>query len=174
MVEDIRILVKGWINMKENKNLIRPRIILITCYKCSYSDESIQKIKDIIIKKKPDKIIVLKIIKNDYDLEILCGNLGFRNLEQFNIAIKNLRKKDIDEVCTRLVDNIKELEKPYDIHYRVGEHISDEIIKETKNINLIHIIMHKPSKTYFDKIIEPSTVDTITKTIGKNKVTILD
>jgi len=41
-------------------------------------------------------------------------------------------------------------------------------------MNVVHLIMHPPSKGFFQKIIEASAEDFVYKILGKNKVTFLD
>lgn len=151
-----------------------PRVLLITCYKQSYSDGSLHKIKAIVEEKKPDSIIILKLIKENRCSEILEANIGFSDLENFKKVIKNLKKEDVEEFSGQLIKTIDTMDIPYEVHLRVGEMLSKEILSEYERLNVIHLIMHKPSTSYFERLIDSSTEEKVSKVIGKNNITTLD
>jgi hypothetical protein len=164
--------------MKKLKKVLEgtkgPRVLLIACYKCRYKDESINKIIEIITEKKPDNIIVLKIVQELRISEILDANIGFSDLENFKKTIEHLKKEDVDELGVQLIKSIDKLNIPYEVHLRAGEFISDEVLKEYETINVIHLIMHSSSCGYFERLYESSAEEKVSKLIGNHKVTLLD
>ncbi|MFO7677841.1 MAG: hypothetical protein R6V50_05625 [Thermoplasmatota archaeon] len=159
---------------REIDEIKEKRVLLIACYKKRYTNESLQQIVSIINDIKPDSVIILKLIKTVRVCELLDANIGFGDLQKFQQYIKQFKKEDVDEVGVLLIKTINKLGIPYDVHVRVGENISQQILNEFNSMNVVHLIMHPPSKGFFQKLIEASAEDFIYKILGKNKVTFLD
>ncbi len=157
-----------------NKNGKKPKVLLITCYKRKYTEESIRKIKKIIDRMKPDRIIILKVIQKEHEIEMVDANVGYGDREKFKEIIKRLKKDDVDELGSQLIKMIDELDVPYEVHFRAGEQISEEIIDEYESINVIRLIMHNSPRSHIDKLIEPSTEDNVVKNISEKKIIFLD
>lgn len=159
---------------KEIDELNEKRVLLIACYKKRYTDESLQKIVSMINDIKPDNVVVLKLIKLERVCELLDANIGYDDMKKFQEYIKDLKKENADEVGVLLIKTIEKLGVAYDVHVRAGDNISKEILNEFNSMNVVHLIMHPPSKGFFQKILEASAEDFIYKILGKNKVTFLE
>ncbi len=159
---------------KVKTNGKKPEVLLITCYKRKYTEESIRKIKKIIERLNPQRIIILKVIQKEHDMEMVDANIGYRDREKFKESIKRLKKYDVDELGTQLVSMIDDLGVPYEVHFRAGEQISEEIIDEYKSVNVIRLIMHRSPRSHIDKLIDPCTEDNVVKNISEKKIIFLD
>ena len=159
---------------KENKKLKEPTVLLITCYKRKYTEESLSKIRSIINKIKPDRIIILKVIQKIPDTEMVDANIGYSDREKLKETIERLKKDDADELGSQLIQMIDKLDIPYEVHFRIGDMISEEIVDEYKCVNVIGLIMHRTPRSHIDKLIEPSTEDKVVKKLGKKNIIFLE
>ncbi len=159
---------------KKDKKPKEPTVLLITCYKRQYTEGSLRKIKKIIDDIDPNRITILKVIQKEHDMEMVDANIGFGDREKFKDTIKRLKKDGVDELGDQLIKMIDELDVPYEVHLRVGEQISDEIIEEYESVNVVRLIMHNTPRGHIDKLIEPSTEDNVVKNLGKENIIFLD
>lgn len=155
----------------ENK---KPEVLLIACYKRKYTDESLSKIKRIIDKTEPDRIIILKVIQKGHEKEIVDANIGYGNREKLQRTIDRLKKDDVDDLGVQLIKMIESLDIPYEVHLRKGDLISEEIVDMYKEGNITTLIMHTTPRSQIDKLIEPSTEDNVIKKLKKQDIIFLE
>ncbi len=159
---------------KENKKPKEPTVLLITCYKRQYAAESLSRIRKIIDKIEPNRIVILKVIQKEHDMEMVDANIGYSDREKFKESIKRLKKDDVDELGDQLIEMLEKLDVPYEVHFRVGDQISEEIVDEYESVNVVRLIMHSSPRGHLDKLIEPSTEENVVKSLGKEKIIFLE
>ncbi len=162
--------------MKKTEKKIKkePKVLLIACYRRRYTDESVQKIKKIVEKTEPDRIIILKIIQKKHKMEMVDANVGYGAREKVKQSIERLKKNDIDELGDQIIEMIDKMNIPYEVHLRAGDLISKEIVDMYENVNTVQLIIHSSPRDTIDKIIDPGTEDNVIKRLGEEKIIFLE
>ncbi|MGM0404695.1 MAG: hypothetical protein ACQEQM_00955 [Thermoplasmatota archaeon] len=158
--------------MKENKK--KTESLLIASYGHKYKEESLEKIKKIIRKLHPKRVVILKIIKERPDTGMVDAYLGHEEKEEIDNQVQFTKKQRADEMASDIIEVMDEFEIPYGVYLRTTEDISKEIIEEFERMNIMHVIIHKSIKGKFEKIIDSSIADRVVKKIGKENITLLE
>ncbi len=160
--------------IKKEERKQKPETLLIASYGHKYSKRSLEKIKIIIKKLHPEKIAILKIIKERPEREIVDAYLGHEEKEKIDNEVQQTKKQMADEMASDIIDVMDEFEIPYGVYLRTTDDISKEIIDEFERMNIIHVIIHKSIKGKLEKIIDSSIADRVVKKIGKKNITLLE
>lgn len=154
--------------MNEEKN----KKILIACYRSPYEKESIEKLRKLLKKNKPEKIIVLSISETKDSSGTIESYLGRRDVEK----LKGQFAKDQRIRSSGYSDKIIELTEKLDIpseKVRKKGNASDIILEAVEKYNPSHVVIHPSDKSNVDKILSGSVEDEVCEE-SKCKVTILD
>lgn len=157
---------------KENKE--KAGSLLIASYGHKYKEESLEKIKRIIRKLYPKRVVILKTIKERPDTGMVDAYLGHEEKEKINNQVQQTKKQMADEMASDIIEVMDEFEIPYGVYLRTTEDISKEIIDEFDRMNIMHVIIHKSIKGKFEKMIDSSIADRVVKKIGKENITLLE
>ncbi len=150
------------------------RILLIASYREQYTSKSLQKIKKIIEKEKPDKIIVLKVIEQQPIPEMVDAKVGMKEKNDFLDTVLEEKKNQADEYAERILSITDESDIPTDVHLRKGKEISEEIIEDTELMDAYHIIIHGSKKDKLKKFLEGSVAKKVKEGMPKRKITYLE
>jgi len=157
-----------------NNRKEKPKTVLIASYEHKYSKKSLDRIKKIVEKLCPERIMILKIIKEKPDTEIIDAYIGHDEKEKVHTEIQQRKKQQADELASDLINIMDDIEIPYGVHLRTGKDISEEILDVFENQNVVHVIAHRSSKGKLGKLVDPSIADKVTRSLGKSKVTLLE
>ena len=149
------------------------RILLIASYREEYSDESLQKIKNIINEERPDKIIVLKVIEQHPIPEMVDAKVGMKEKNDFLDTVLEEKKNKADEYAEGILSITDEIDIPTDVHLRKGKEISEEIIDDTELMDAYHIIIHGSKKDKLEKFLEGSVAKKVKKGMPERNITYL-
>ncbi|MFW6072007.1 MAG: hypothetical protein ACOC6U_00745 [Thermoplasmatota archaeon] len=159
---------------KKNPKKVDERTLLIASYREQYSDESLQKIKEIIEKEKPDRIIVLKVIEQHPIPEMVDAKVGMKEKNDFLDTVLEEKKNQADEYAEGILSITDESNIPTDVHLRKGKEISEEIIEDTEMIDAYHIIIHGSKKAKLKKFLEGSVAKKVKQGMPERKITYLE
>ncbi|MFW6038841.1 MAG: hypothetical protein ACOC89_04815 [Candidatus Saliniplasma sp.] len=159
---------------KKEKSKKKPESLLIASYGHKYSEKSLERIKTIIRNLNPERVVILKIIKERPETEMIDAYLGHEEKEKLDTEVKHTKKQMADEVAFDIIETMDDFEIPYGVYLRTTEDISREIIDEFKRMNIMHVVIHKSIKGKLGKLIDPSITDRVIKSIGKENITQLD
>ncbi len=147
--------------------------LLIASYRERYSQGSLSKIKKIILDEKPDRIIILKIIKEETTPEVVDATVGIEERKDFLDSVLEEKKIQADEYAADIVDMIEDMNLPVEVHLRKGDEISEEIIEEFDKMDVDHVILHGAHKGPVEKVLEGSTSGNVKEKLGKKKITLV-
>ncbi len=150
------------------------RILLIASYREHYSDQSLQKIKNIIEKERPDKIIVLKVIEQQPIPEMVDAKVGMKEKNDFLDTVLEEKKNQADEYAEGILSITDKIDIPTDVHLRKGKEISEEIIEDTEIMDAYHIIIHGSKKDKLEKFLDGSVAKKVKKGMPKRNITYLE
>mgnify|MGYP000677460086 CR=1 FL=1 len=150
------------------------RILLIASYREQYTEKSLQKIKNIIEKEKPDKIIVLKVIEQQPIPEMVDARVGMKEKNDFLDTVLEDKKNKADEYAEGILSITDEIDIPTDVHLRKGKEISKEIIEDTELMDAYHIIIHGSKKDKLEKFLEGSVAKKVKRGIPERNITYLE
>ncbi len=150
------------------------KTLMIASYRETYSEESLDVIRQIIQQEKPEKIIILKAIEQKTPPEMVDANIGVESKKDFLESVQEEKKEQADRYAQDLIDLIEKFDIPSDVHLRKGEDVADEIIDEFENFDVDHIIIHEPKKGPLGKVIEGSISENVKKGVNTRKVTLLE
>jgi len=146
--------------------------ILIACYRSPYNKESIDIIEKVIIKKKPEKIIVLSISETKKSSGTIESYLGRHDVKK----LKGQYEKDQEIRSSSYSDKILDIGRKFNIP-------SEKIIKKGKASKIIleavekynpsHVVIHPSDKSGVDKLLSGSVEDEVCKD-SRCEVTILE
>ncbi len=148
----------------------KEKILLIASYKRKYSEYALDKIKKIIQRMEPDKIIIIKVIEERPTKELVDAAVGMEEKTAMLETVKNEKKVRADDMASDIVDIVGSLGIPTDVCFRTGEHISDEIIKEFKKQNADLLIIHDTKKGRLDKLFGSNTTKEIMEELDEERV----
>ena len=150
------------------------RILLIASYREQYTNDSLKKIKNIINKEQPDKIIVLKVIEQQPIPEMVDAKVGMKEKNDFLDTVLEEKKNQADEYAEGILSITDESDIPTDVHLRKGKEISEEIIEDTELMDAYHIIIHGSKKDKLKKFLEGSVAKKVKKGMPERKITYLE
>ncbi|MEF8832025.1 MAG: universal stress protein [Candidatus Thermoplasmatota archaeon] len=150
------------------------KTLMIASYRETYSEGSLDVIKQIIKQEKPEKIIILKAIEQKKTPEMIDTYIGVENKKDFFDSVKEEKIEQADKYAKDLIELIEKFDIPSDVHLRKGENLSDEIIDEFENFDVDHIIIHEPKKGPLGKVIEGSVSENVKRGVNTKKVTLLE
>jgi len=159
---------------KDEKRTEAIKTLMIASYRETYSDESLDVIKQIIHQEKPEKIIILKAIEQKTPPEMVDANIGVESKKDFLESVQDEKKEQADRYAKDLIELVKKFDIPADVHLRKGDNVAEEIIDEFKNFDVDHIIIHEPKKGPLGKVIEGSVSENVKKGVNTRKVTLLE
>ncbi|MFW6196772.1 MAG: hypothetical protein ACOC5D_05490 [Thermoplasmatota archaeon] len=162
------------IPQRKNPHKNDERILLIASYREKYTKKSLQKIKNIIEKEKPDKIIVLKVIEQQPIPEMVDARVGMKEKNDFLDTVLEDKKNKADEYAEGILSITDEIDIPTDVHLRKGKEISKEIIEDTELMDAYHIIIHGSKKDKLEKFLEGSVAKKVKKGMPERNITYLE
>ncbi|MFO7792382.1 MAG: hypothetical protein R6W73_05285 [Candidatus Saliniplasma sp.] len=159
---------------KKDEKKEKPETLLIASYGQKYSKESLEEIKKIINRSCPERVAILKIIKERPETEIVEAYIGHDKKEKIYAEVQQAKKQHADEVASDLIDIMDEFDIPYGVYLRTGGDVSKEITEEFERMNIKKVIIHKSIKGKLEKLIDSSIADKVIKNIGRENITLLD
>lgn len=153
-------------NKEKNKK------ILIACYRSPYNKKSVDIIEKLIIKKKPEKIIVLSISetkKSSGTIESYFGRSDVKNLKGQYEKDQQIRSSEYSD---KILDIGKKLNIPSEKIIKKGN-ASKIILNAVEKYNPSHVVIHPSDKSGIDKILSGSVEDEVCKD-SSCEVTILE
>lgn len=151
-----------------------PGTLLIASYRERYTEDSLNKIREILKKEKPDKIVILKIIEEQSVPEVLDANVGMKEKDDFLDTVLEEKKNQADEYASDLIEVAEESGIPTDVRLRKGQEIAEEIIDDSQMEDVYHVIIHGSTKDSFEKLLEGSIAKEVKKGISEKNITLLE
>ncbi|MBS3781835.1 MAG: universal stress protein [Candidatus Thermoplasmatota archaeon] len=148
--------------------------LMIASYRESYTEESLDVIRQIIEQENPERIIILKAIEQKKPPEMVDANIGVESKKDFLESIQEERKEQADIYAKDIIDLIEKFDIPSEVHLRKGEKVADEIIAEFENLDVDHLIIHEPKRGPLGKVIEGSISESVKKGLNTRKITLLE
>ncbi len=149
------------------------KTLLIASYREKYTDESLLKMKDIIEKERPDRIVILKIIKREPTPEVVEAKIGREEMQDFLDSVLEEKKEKADEYASKLIEMTDEMNPPTEVHLRKGKDVAEEVIKGVRETGADHVVIHTPEKGPLGKLLEGSTGEEIKRDLGEKKIALL-
>ncbi|MFW5907774.1 MAG: hypothetical protein ACOCTR_05365, partial [Candidatus Natronoplasma sp.] len=122
---------------------VEKNVLLIACYDKPYSEDSLKMIKGTIERKKPTKIIVLKIIEKPEIPDFTEARIGKKTKEDFLDSVTDDKKSQVDDYTEDILEITDKTGIPTEVRFRKAEIIADEIIKDYEKMEVDHLIIHK-------------------------------
>ncbi len=152
------------ISLRKDEN-----ILLIACYG-EYTEGSLKTMKNIIKFHEPDRIVISKIIKNEYSSSVVRATVGMKERKGLTEYIRNHNKEITDSFAQRIIKYADSLDIPTEVHVRSGQDISREIISESDRVGAEKVVIRKTNKGPFMKILEGCTEDDVYRSMPREKV----
>ena len=159
---------------KDEERTKAVKTLMIASYRENYTKESLDVIKQIIQQEEPEKIIILKAIEQKTPPEMVDANIGVESKKDFLESVKEEKKEQADRYAKDIIGLVEEFDIPSEVHLRKGENVALEIIDEFENMDVDHIILHKPKRGPLGKVIEGSVSENVKKGVNTRKVTLLE
>jgi len=159
---------------KDEERTEAVKTLMIASYRENYTNESLDVIKQIIQQEQPEKIIILKAIEQKTPPEMVDANIGVESKKDFLESVKEEKKEQADRYAKDIIDLVEEFDIPSEVHLRKGDDVALEIIDAFENLEVDHIIIHKPKRGPLGKVIEGSVSKNVKKGVDTKKVTLLD
>ncbi len=134
--------------------------ILIACYRNPYDKKSIEKIKKILKKEKPDKIIILSISETKKSSGTIESYLGRKDVEKLRGQFEKDQKIRSSGYSDKIIELTENLEIPAKKIEKKGK-ASDIILKAVEEYKPSKVIIHPSDKSGVDKILSDSVEDTV-------------
>ncbi|MFP4609014.1 MAG: universal stress protein [Candidatus Natronoplasma sp.] len=150
------------------------KTLLIASYRERYPEESLDAIRQIIEQEQPEKIIILKLIKEKPSSELVDASMGIEEKKDFLESVREEKRNHADWYAEPLIELIEAFDIPSEVHLRKGESIAAEIIEEFESMDVDHIILHGAKKGPLGKVMEGSVSENVKKGVDTRKVTMLD
>lgn len=150
------------------------KTLMIASYREKYSPENQKVIRKIIERDKPDKIIVLKIIKEEETREVIDATVGIKEKSDFLDSLREGKKKQAKEYASSILDVTDTIDVPTEVHLRKGCKISEEIITEFENMSIDLVIIHGPEEGVLPNLLEEDISKNVIESLGVKKVIVLD
>ena len=147
--------------------------LLIASYRERYTKESLEKIRNIIMREKPKKIIILKIIEEETTPEVVDATVGIEERQDFLDSVLEKKKMQANEYAADIIDITEDMGVLAEVHLRKGDEISEEIIEEFDKMDVDHVILHGADKGPVEKVLKGSTSSDVRDKLGKKKITLL-
>jgi hypothetical protein len=151
-------------NVKDENETHRDsgKTVLIACYRRPYVKDSLDSVKDLLKKKKTEKVYVLSITEEKKPSANIESYLSSRDVKDFENKLdedKMIRTsrytKEILKICEKLKIDCEKIE-------RKGK-ASEIILEESKKHNPSYIVVHKSDKSKIDKHLSGSVSDEVCK-----------
>ncbi|MFW6304630.1 MAG: hypothetical protein ACOC1V_02510 [Candidatus Saliniplasma sp.] len=133
------------------------KILLIASYREKYDGKALKKIKNIIFKIKPDRIVISKIIEEDVTHELIDASIGMEEKKDFLETVREEKKNQADDYAENLIKMVDSMDIPTEVRLRKTEEISDEIIDDYNRIGVDFVIIHSSTKGPIMRVLEGST-----------------
>ncbi len=150
------------------------RILLIASYREEYDKKALRKIKRLILKIKPDRVIVTKIIEEESTPELVDAAIGMEEKKDFLETVREEKKHKADEYAEGLVKLLKSMDMPTEVRLRKTDHISEEIIDDYQKIGVDYVIIHRKTKDPISRALGGSTAKKVKKELPDKKVIPVD
>ncbi|MFO7991204.1 MAG: hypothetical protein R6U61_02790 [Thermoplasmata archaeon] len=157
----------------QNKAGNNVKTMMIASYREKYSPENQKTIRNIIQKEKPDKIIVLKIIKEEETHEVVDATVGIKEKSDFLESLREGKKMQAKEYASSILDITDTIDVPTEVHLRKGCKISEEIINEFENMSIDLVIIHGPEEGMLPHLLEEDISKNVIESLGAKKVIVL-
>ncbi|MFO7991587.1 MAG: hypothetical protein R6U61_04730 [Thermoplasmata archaeon] len=146
------------------------KTLLIASYREHYSSEGLQRIKEIILKEEPDRIIITKFIKEEPTPRVVKANVGINEREHFLESVRNGKKEKVDAYAADIIELVDSMDIPAEVHLRKCETLSKGIIDESNNMEVQEVIIHKSEKNGFEKFVGGCTAEEVLNGIPEKTV----
>lgn len=146
------------------------KVLLIASYREKYTSDALQEIADILREEKPDKVIISKIIKETSEPTIFKAMVGKKEREDLCRSISKEKKKQADEISSDLVELVRSMNIPSEVHFRKGKEISQEIIDESEKLQVSKVIIHKGKKNGFERLVQGSVAVSVQQKLPTENV----
>ncbi|MGM0510179.1 MAG: universal stress protein [Thermoplasmatota archaeon] len=160
--------------MPKNGSYKKEKVMLIASYREEYNKEALSKIKHLILKEHPDRIIISKIIEDEETPEVVKATVGIEEENDFLDSVLEEKKHQIDEYSVNLIKMAEATGTPTEVRLRKGEEISDEIVSDCENMNVDIVVMHGKKKGMLRTVFEGSTKEKVEKEIPQKNVIPVD
>lgn len=146
------------------------KVLLIASYRKHYKSNSLKKIRTLIKREKPSKIVISKIIEEESPPRVVKASVGIEERQDFLKTVRRERKEKADECASDILKLTDSLDIPTEVHLRKGENISDEIIGECEKVKADDVVIHETDKDTLDKVIEGCTAEEVKERLPTKNV----
>lgn len=150
------------------------KVMLIASYREEYNSKALKKIKSLILKEHPDRIIISKIIEDEDTPEVVKATVGIEEENDFLDSVLEDKKHQADEYSEDIIKLAESTGTPTEVRLRKGEDISDEIIHDSEDMKADIVVMHGKKKGMLRTVFEGSTKEKVEKEIPKKNVVPVD
>ncbi len=166
--------IKSARDKDENSFETDDKNLMIACYREQYSEESLDYIRGKIQDASPEKIIILKLLEEKRSSELIDANIGFRDKKKLADILRKEQKEKIDRLAKGLIKMVERFDIPYEVHIGINYDLASEIIDEFSKRSVDHVIIHTPTRSSIGRMMEGSVSRKVLKTLGEDKVTLLE
>ncbi len=160
--------------MPQNGSYKKEKVMLIASYREEYNDEALKKIRNLILKEHPDRIIISKIIQEEDTPEVVKATVGIEEENDFLDSVLEDKKNQVDEYTANLIKMAEATGTPTEVRLRKGEEISDEIVNDCENMDADIVVMHGKKKGMLRTFFEGSTKEKVENEMPKKNVIPVD
>lgn len=157
-------------SLEEKDRNENERNLLVASYREKYSDSGLVKIKNVIKKTKPTKIIITKIIKEEGIPQVVDAKVGIEEKNDFLETVHEEKKQKADDYAADLIKITKKFDIPTEVHLRKGADVGNEIVDEFDKIDAQYLIIHPSHKGLLERLMEGSTAKEVKNNLPEKRI----
>lgn len=146
------------------------RVLLIASYREKYGEAALKKIRSVIQKTKPTKIIITKIIKEEEIPQVVDAKVGIEEKNDFLDTVHEEKKQQADEYAAEIIELTESFDIPTEVHLRKGRDIGNEIIDEFEKIDAKYVVIHPSHKGVLERLMERSTAKEVMENLPDRRI----